>query len=979
MKHAFLGVLLSWIATDFLGAADYPDWAKPYLKAQVAEWSMKPAVQLLESQSAKFTTPDRVVQTTRAIIQVNSATGRERAAIGTTYNPNMERMAKLRGWIVSADRKKTKTISRNRFLDMPANIGGIEWSSQRSVILDVGDEIEIGGLLIYEIEMESNSPITEVGHIFESSLPVERSELEVIPPEGKTLLWYATGDRQEMTPLPGASAGALRWVKTRIDVLEDSEFEGFYRKSDGVLVRCERPAGVEMDLSSWTNFSAAVVPVFQSQLRTDGAVAAKAKELVASANTDWERIGALCRFVQKDIRYLQIDLNKDYLAGYRPNPAAEVLANRYGDCKDKATLLISLLRAIGKEGYYLLVSSGDPFAVPEDWPSLRFNHVIVAIPADDTTPVSWPIIEDHRLGKLVTFDPTNPVAPLGVLASEDQGGWGLIVSSPGSTLVRMPFEEPTRTGVERTITASLSPNGGLMASFKERTLGSRGADSYWERFKQANDRYGRSLEEGIHAVFPVTSKFAWKDHWDEAGALHEVEMTFEVINFSRRLGMERMLVTPGIFAPDRTLPPSPAEFETIMFYPGYLKENVRLKIPDGWVVQELPDNWSLMNERSSCVLKYRLEGSEIVYESEFINKGGMFDRAAYDSLRALRAKVHDATRRAAVLKFEPGLAAATVLPKDAASAVGSGTSVSRIQTPPNADLGKIQLKEGATKADVEGFVRAIAKLVSAQSDLSGYTANQQGSKEPAITQEQLVEKLATTPTEHLDVLLKETVSVSGRIVLYPILRVINTRADIGEDMKEPVLRAFEHHPVLIKTILRKQWLPGVEAKFIALTKKDPERAVVDYVEVLAAIDRPDAREALTEFLTKGTGATLVKSYAAAKTVNAACVDWDEVVPKAWRALGLLSLKRAVPDMIDFAPIAAEYGVTDALVMVAKKLNSPAVRSDEKDAALRERCVRVLRQVVVLPDPGERALVKYVLDNRSALVFDKANRKYAVAK
>jgi hypothetical protein len=66
-------------------------------------------------------------------------------------------------------------------------------------------------------------------------------------------------------------------------------------------------------------------------------------------------------------------------------------------------------------------------------------------------------------------------------------------------------------------------------------------------------------------------------------------------------------------------------------------------------------------------------------------------------------------------------------------------------------------------------------------------------------------------------------------------------------------------------------------------------------------------------------------------------------------------------------------------MVAKKLNSPAVRSDEKDAALRERCVRVLRQVVVLPDPGERALVKYVLDNRSALVFDKANRKYAVAK
>jgi hypothetical protein len=978
MKHVLSGILFAWSFVVFLPAADYPDWAKPYIKAHVEEWTTKSAVQLLESQTAKFTTSDRAIQTSRAIIQVNSASGRGKTITKTIYNPNMERMVKLRGWIVSADRRKTRTISRNRFFDMPANIGGIEWSSQRSVILDVSDEIEIGGLLIYEIEKESNSPITEVGHIFESNLPVERSELEVIPPEGKKLLWYTTGSRQELAPIPGASEGALRWVKTRVDVPDDFEFEGFYRKRIWIFVRCERPAGVEMDLSSWPNFSAAVMPVFQSQLRTDGVVAAKAKELIASAKTDWERIGALCRFVQKDIRYLQIDMNKDYLAGYRPNPAADVLVNRYGDCKDKATLLISMLRAMGKEGYYLLVSSGDPFAVPEDWPSSQsFNHVIVAIPADDTTPTSWPIIEDVRLGKLVVFDPTNPVAPLGVLASEDQGGWGLIVSSPGSTLVRMPFEEAMRTGVERTITASLLPDGGLVAAVKERTLGSHGADSYWERFHQTDDRYGRSLEEEVHRVFPVISKFTWKDRWDDAHPVHEVETNFEVINFSRRLGLERILVAPGIFDGDRTLPPSPAKFEAVMFYPGYLKESVRLKIPDGWIVQELPDNWSVENERSSCALKYRLEGGEIVYESEFINKGGMFDRAAYDSLRALRAKIHDATRRSAVLKYEPNVAATTASLKDAAPQARPRSSSSQTGTMLlNSELEKIQLKEGATKEDVEAFVRVILKLVVPQ---AGYAIDSGRSKYPAITEEQVVDKFEATPTEHLDVLLKEATTTSGHLARTALLRVINARADLGENMKESVVRAFEQHPVLIKTILRRQWLSGAEAKFIALAKKNPERALVEYVEVLAAMDRPDAREALADFLTKGDGTMLVKSHFAAKKVNANCVDWSQVVPKAWRALGLLGHKRVVTDTIEFAPLAAENGVTDALVLVAKKLNAPAFRGDAKDAALRERCFEVLRQVIVLPDADERALVRYILDNRSALTFDKTTKKYTVAK
>ena len=57
---------------------------------------------------------------------------------------------------------------------------------------------------------------------------------------------------------------------------------------------------------------------------------------------------ALARFVQHDIRYVAIELG---IGGFQPHPAAEVFAHHYGDCKDKATLLSSMLRQIGIESF----------------------------------------------------------------------------------------------------------------------------------------------------------------------------------------------------------------------------------------------------------------------------------------------------------------------------------------------------------------------------------------------------------------------------------------------------------------------------------------------------------------------------------------------------------------------------------------------------------------------------------------------------
>src|SRR3984957_2843002 len=83
-------------------------------------------------------------------------------------------------------------------------------------------------------------------------------------------------------------------------------------------------------------------------------VRAKAEELTKGLNTDLEKVQALYDFVAKNFRYVSLSLG---LGRYQPHSSADVLHNQYGDCKDKHTLLASLLEAEGLHASSVLINS----------------------------------------------------------------------------------------------------------------------------------------------------------------------------------------------------------------------------------------------------------------------------------------------------------------------------------------------------------------------------------------------------------------------------------------------------------------------------------------------------------------------------------------------------------------------------------------------------------------------------------------------
>jgi transglutaminase-like putative cysteine protease len=134
-----------------------------------------------------------------------------------------------------------------------------------------------------------------------------------------------------------------------------------------------------------------------------------------------------------EIRYTGVELGQ---GGIVPRPPAETLRRKFGDCKDKAVLLIAALRALDIPAYAALLDAGDDQQdVEQGLPGFgAFNHAIVVVPG---TPSIW-------------IDPTDRFARAGELPTDDQGRLALIASPTATGLVRTPEAEAAENRAVKT-------------------------------------------------------------------------------------------------------------------------------------------------------------------------------------------------------------------------------------------------------------------------------------------------------------------------------------------------------------------------------------------------------------------------------------------------------------------------------------------------------------------------------------------------
>src|ERR1700688_381000 len=155
-------------------------------------------------------------------------------------------------------------------------------------------------------------------------------------------------------------------------------------------------------------------------------VRAKAEELTKGLDNDLDKVQALYDFVAKNFRYVSLSLG---LGRYQPHGSGDVLHNQYGDCKDKHTLLASLLEAEGMHASSVLINSSRKLDPDVPSPS-QFDHVITMLPLGKDKEEVW-------------MDTTSEVAPFRLLAYSLRKKQALVIPPAELASAAAPHLEQT--------------------------------------------------------------------------------------------------------------------------------------------------------------------------------------------------------------------------------------------------------------------------------------------------------------------------------------------------------------------------------------------------------------------------------------------------------------------------------------------------------------------------------------------------------
>jgi transglutaminase-like putative cysteine protease len=239
-----------------------------------------------------------------------------------------------------------------------------------------------------------------------------------------------------------------RWTSSHLereDDDKDKDKDKDKKKKKKKKPEDDAPAVQLTTFGSWEEVGKWYAGLDHDRRQPTADIRAKAEELTKGAGTDLDKVEALYDYVAKNFRYVSLSLG---LGRYQPHAASDVLHNQYGDCKDKHTLLSSLLEAEGMHASSVLINSSRKLDPDIPSPS-QFDHVITLLP----------------MGKEeVWMDTTTEVAPFRLLSYNIRKKQGLVIPVNGAPhLEETPADPPMANTQVQTIEGSINDLGKLNA------------------------------------------------------------------------------------------------------------------------------------------------------------------------------------------------------------------------------------------------------------------------------------------------------------------------------------------------------------------------------------------------------------------------------------------------------------------------------------------------------------------------------------
>jgi len=583
-------MVLNAIGARSAAASDAPPWMRAQLNAALPAHDEKTNAVVLYAETTLTVQPNgRIKKLDREVVKILRPDGEARGTI-RVYFDAQSRITDLHGWCIPVSGKDYEVKEKDAVESAVIGVDGGELISDlRTKTLRI-PAATVGSVIGYEIEQELRPYVLVDEWEFQDTIPVREAHYTLQMPHGWS---YKTNwlNRAEEHPAEGP-AGQWRWSIGDVAAIRvERNMPPWQGIAGSMVVAIVPPTGQDPGIQSWRELGAWQLGLTRGRRESSPEIKRKVAELTESTPSSIEKIRALANFAQNDVRYVAIELG---IGGYQPHAASEVFNHRYGDCKDKATLLSTMLKEIGVESYYVIINTERGSVTAATPPNLAFDHVILAIalPPGIETASLQARIAHPKLGQILFFDPTDSLTPLGKLSGPLQANFGLLVTTEGGELLELPRLSTDSNGTERTAKLTLDENGTLRGDVHEILVGDVAAvQRYGLRATTADTDRIRVVEAVAGDSFP-TFRILKADvaNLQSADRPLEWSYTFEAQNFAKTAG-DLLLVRPRVLGSKSSAlleTKEPRRYPVEFAGPKHDADVFEIAIPPGYEVEELP-------------------------------------------------------------------------------------------------------------------------------------------------------------------------------------------------------------------------------------------------------------------------------------------------------------------------------------------------------------------------------------------------------
>jgi hypothetical protein len=639
----------AYAAGSIFGPAPLPDWVKAAAAQKLPVFPGTPkAVVLLDETTYTVGSDGRAVEHVRRVVKILRPQGRDYGYPFVTFDKD-SKVLSMHVWSIDpAGHEYTLKDEDLREIGHPGE-GGQLYDDERAKVADPPGR-DPGGIVAYEYERRNRPYLAETNWEFQDELPRLHQKFTLVLPPGYT--YTTTWAHHEKVDGRDLENHSYLWEMNdvaAIDLEHVPMSPGGGALAARMAVHYTGPGLAEPQDGTWQGIGQWYSGLSHDRLAATPEIAAKAAELTAGRTDFYDKAEAIGEFVQKKIRYFVVEIG---VGGFQPHAAGDIFRGRYGDCKDKATLLSAMLSTVGIHSALLMVDT-ERGVIDPNAPSIAGNHMIGAIevPKGYESPKLHSVVTAKSGKRYLIFDPTWELTPFGQLEDNLQASYGVLIEGDDSQVIQLPVMAPELNTIRRTASFQLGADGSLKGSVTDKRIGDlaehrRGVFQH-EDGKKQQEYMDRTIASDLTSASMSGLKVENIDALNKDLTTH---FDLQAAHFASTSG-GLLMVRPRVFGSyvldvDRKPRKVAINLEETM----QASDAFDIELPEGYVVDELPDPVKADFGFASYVSSTELQGRTLHYSRTYTLRQVTLPADKYGDVQKLSSVIAADEQSLAVLK-----------------------------------------------------------------------------------------------------------------------------------------------------------------------------------------------------------------------------------------------------------------------------------------------------------------------------------------